>query len=59
MSTWTKQNLFELGTVARGKSKHRPRQHPATPRSQLCYTIVVSHMGLYRDSAATDDSVDE
>jgi len=31
MSTWTKQNLFELGAVARGKSKHRPRQHPATP----------------------------
>jgi len=31
MSTWTKQNLFELGTGARGKSKHCPRQHPAAP----------------------------
>ncbi len=25
MATWTKQSLFKLGTVARGKSKHRPR----------------------------------
>jgi len=47
MSTWTKQNLFEPGTGARGKSKHRPRQHPAALRIQLCYTIGISHMGLY------------
>ncbi len=25
MATWTKQSLFELGEVNRGKSKHRPR----------------------------------
>jgi len=49
MSTWTKQNLFELGAVTRGKSKHHHHPHPAAPRSKLRFTTGVSPLGLYRD----------
>jgi len=56
MSTWTKQNLFELGPVTRDKSKHHPHPHPAASRSQLCYGVshlvciaTVLQIGYYLD----------
>ena len=49
MSIWIKQGLFELGSVARGKSKHRPRNDPSLygGRYPFIQTSNIKHSNLY------------
>lgn len=49
MATWTKQSLFKLGTVARGKSKHRPRNDASLYGGEFPFiqTSDIKHSNFY------------